>query len=233
MKSHINRITIKVRRYKRSTAMALTLFLSFFPIASFAHAGFADRYIDILYNETTIAYVITGMAFICATIGRYALSESRVFHSVTELIYGITWIMVGIGVYNLCFFNIVTLIAPFCLYLIVERINTDKKTNPDRPIYRVLVNIIFTLVASIVFWIFQEVYAYTCTFLCDAIIPQFIHYRSVRDGIHDAIAFDINYISLIVLIHASWSIYKRVTKSKASIKSELVYFLSKLLKGLR
>ena len=65
----------------------------------------------------------------------------------------------SLGLFNSWPFFLATLFAPIYIYPVVKYLNVYKKTNPRKSIYRFLINLEFTLIGTILFWVFMSAYA--------------------------------------------------------------------------
>lgn len=127
----------------------------------FAHAGPVDCYIDMMRAQTTIAYVVTLIVVAILVFRKFCLTSSsnKCVIRTALVSYSVSWIMVGLGLFNSWPFFLATLFAPIYIYPVVKYLNVYKKTNPRKSIYRFLINLEFTLIGSILFWVFMSAYA--------------------------------------------------------------------------
>lgn len=176
----------------------------------FAHAGPVDRYIDMMRAQTTIAYVVTLIVVAILAFRKFCLTSTlnKCVIRTALVSYSVSWIMVGLGLFNSWPFFLATLFAPIYIYPVVKYLNVYKKTNPRKRLYRILINIGFTLIGTILFWTFMSAYAGMCEFLCAYLIPDVLFYRDIRDCIYNLTTFDMNYISGIFVVHAIWMFIK-------------------------
>lgn len=189
---------IKLMRYLFSIVLLSTTQMLY------AHAGPVDRYIDMMRAQTTIAYVVTLIVFAIIGFNKFGLTVNKCIIRTALISYSVSWIMVGLGLFNSWPFFLATYFAPIYIYLVVKYLNLYKKTNPQKRLYRFLINLGFTLIGTIMFWVFIPVYAVICKFLCAYLVPDVLYYRGIRDCIYNATSFDINYISGLIMIHATW-----------------------------
>lgn len=174
----------------------------------YAHAGPVDRYIDMMRAQTTIAYVVALIVFAIILFNKFGLNVNISIIRTALISYSVSWIMVGLGLFNSWPFFLATLFAPIYIYPVVKYLNVYKKTNPQKSLYRFLINLGFTLIGTIMFWVFIPTYAGICEFLCAYLIPDVLFYRDIRDCIYNLTAFDVNYISGIFVVHATWVFIK-------------------------
>lgn len=158
--------------------------------------------------QTTIAYIITFIVTAMYATNRFGYNVNKLTATKVIVTYYVSWVMVGLGLFNCWTFFCATLLAPFYIYPVVKNLNVYKKTNPQNKFFRFLVNLGFTSFGTIVFWVFMSVYAIICELLCSYFIPDILYYRNIRDSIYNATSFDVNYISGLFVIHATWRVIK-------------------------
>lgn len=173
-----------------------------------AHAGPVDRYIDMMRAQTTIAYIITIIVAAMYATNKFGYNVNKHIAATTKVTYCISWVMVGLGLFNSWPFFFATLLAPVYIYPVVKLLNVYKKTNPQNNFYKLLINLGFTFLGTIAFWVFMSVYSISCELLCSNFIPDILYYRNIRDDIYNATSFDINYISGLIVIYATWTFIK-------------------------
>lgn len=174
----------------------------------FAHAGPVDRYIDLMRALTTIAYVVALIVVAILVFRKFSLTSNKCVIRIALVSYSVSWIMVGLGLFNSWPFFLATFFAPIYIYPVVKYLNVYKKTNPRKSLYRFLINLGFTLIGTIMFWMFMSAYAGMCEFVCAYLIPDVLFYRDIRDCIYNLTTFDVNYISGIFVVHATWVFIK-------------------------
>ena len=70
------------------------------------------------------------------------------------------------------------------------------------------------------FWGFMSAYVGICEILCAYIIPDILFYGNIRDCLYNATMFDVNYVSGIFVVHATWTfikLLKQYNKDKQTI----------------
>lgn len=174
----------------------------------YAHAGPVDRYIEMMHAQTTIAHVVTLIVFAIIVFNKFCLTVNKSIIRTALISYSVTWIMVGLWLFNSWPLFLATFFAPIYIYPVVKHLNVYKKTNPQKSSYRFIINLGFTLIGTIMLWVFMPAFAVTCKFLCAYLIPDVLYYRDIRDDIYNATSFDINYISGLIMIHATWMFMK-------------------------
>lgn len=197
----------------RNTNIRNLLILWLFPMITSAHAGPVDRYIDLMYDQTTTAYVITLIVGIISAINKLGLSINQSILTIGRAMYSFSWIMIGLGLFNEWPFFLSLWLAPVYIFPIVKRINVYKKTNPSNRLYRFVLNIVFTLMGTIMFWGVYELFVKTSVFLCANIIPDILFYRNIRDVIYNVTAFDVHFISVLFVIHGIWMFIKYLKRN--------------------
>lgn len=180
----------------------------------YAHAGPVDRYIDMMRAQTTIAYVVTLIVFAIIVFNKFCLTVNKSIIRTALISYSVSWIVIGIGLFNSWPLFLATYFAPIYIYHVVKYLNVYKKTNPQKGLYRFLINLGFTLIGTIMFWVFIPVYAIICKFLCAYLIPDVLYYRSIRDCIYNLTTFNVDFISGIFVVHATWMFTKLLRQYK-------------------
>lgn len=173
-----------------------------------AHAGPVDRYIDMMRAQTTIAYIITFIFAAMYAINKFGYNINKLIVTTTKVTYYVSWVMVGLGLFNSWPFFFATLLAPVYIYPVVKYLNVYKRTNPQNKFNKFLVNLGFTSFGTIAFWVFMSVYPIMCELLCSCFVPDILYYRNIRDDIYNATTLDVNYISGLIVIHATWMLIK-------------------------
>lgn len=190
--------------------------LSLLPVAAFAYAGMVDGYINILYAEVTAAYSVTTVLVVMMLAVRYNSVINRYFPrigrftsritdrvvTVGKVAYVIAWIMV------LFTNSLMILLAMVLMYPVVKKLNNFEWTYIEGRLAKRLFNIVLTIVAIVALWMFMYFHLFLCGVACELLIPDCLSYRSIRDGIYNAISFDINYISGLLVVHAAWMVGK-------------------------
>lgn len=189
---------------KRCIFRLLLASIAFVPTIAFAHAGMVDRHISMAYDLVTTAYVVTLIYAILWIIGNHGYLKNKKMLSIVRIVYSVCWIMVLISLFCYWPFFWSVLLAPIYLFPVVVCLNTYKMTNPRNWLGRLLINVGLTLLATIGLMVAIDVFAGVCEGLCSWFIPNFMSYRRIRDGIYNMTSFDVNYITILFVIHSLW-----------------------------
>lgn len=178
--------------------------LVFVPTIAFAHAGMVDRHISMAYDLVTTAYVVTLTYAVLWLIDKHGYLKNKKMLSIARIVYSVCWIMVLISLFCYWPFFWSVLLAPIYLFPVVVCLNTYEMTNPKNWLGRLLINVGLTLLATIGLVVVIDVFAGVCECLCSWFIPNFMFYRRIRDGIYNMTSLDVNYVTILFVIHSLW-----------------------------